>query len=742
MAIIKNKFLFYQLEDTFLADLAVENKISQQSIAFIKDKKYIWSHGVTYHCDFDASDINGAIEALQAGKLDKTVTINDVPVEEIKEAGETVGYSFTLTKENIGLGNVDNTADADKPISTATQTALDAKLSTDTTINGVAAVGDAANGWTFTLTKADLGLGNVDNTSDADKPVSIATQAALDLKVNTADVKSSLQAVAADGATAEEIAAANENRNKPINTIAVEAAIAAENTEIKGIIGTLPADAESVVDLINNISSAGEIAVYDENGDQVNAIHADGTDYVLKQGETTIATMNFAIDSVTEGGEVVTGSMDGGVYSEEGDDIFLKLNIRNSDPIYIPADALVDVYTTQTNATQVQLTINDNVISAAIVAGSITKTELSAAVVTEIENATSAIAILNGDASTEGSVAKAITDAKGELIGTNEDEAGASTIYGANKAAAAAQAAADLKVNTDDVQSAIVAAGNEGRELPVNSIAVESAIAGKLDRSEIFKNGVFDTSVTKANGTTARILNESDGGGCFITDGTANVKAYVGVNEGGASGGLFAQLYAKDSTTNVGARLNVSDTGIFYTNGKTNGSFAAGDELVVKSNLTGLATESYVDTAVEGVNSANEAALAQKADIDDVVFAAGAGLDSVIAKRTSSTDTATAAGDFAASVGQATEATGNGSFASGIHTTANNIGEAAVGIYNSSFTGESASAQTTFSVGIGVQGAPANGFEVRKDGAIYLNYSDSYVKLQDILDNEFDWYEA
>ena len=34
------------------------------------------------------------------------------------------------------------------------------------------------------LTKSNIGLGNVDNTSDANKPVSTAQQAALDLKVN------------------------------------------------------------------------------------------------------------------------------------------------------------------------------------------------------------------------------------------------------------------------------------------------------------------------------------------------------------------------------------------------------------------------------------------------------------------------------------------------------------------------------------------------------------------------------
>lgn len=40
----------------------------------------------------------------------------------------------------------------------------------------------------LTLTKTDVGLANVDNTSDADKPVSTATQTALDLKADTADL--------------------------------------------------------------------------------------------------------------------------------------------------------------------------------------------------------------------------------------------------------------------------------------------------------------------------------------------------------------------------------------------------------------------------------------------------------------------------------------------------------------------------------------------------------------------------
>jgi hypothetical protein len=67
--------------------------------------------------------------------------------------GEVLSYSGTqwtnisLTKNNVGLGNVDNTSDANKPVSTATQTALNTKQNTLVsgtnikTVNGSSIVG-------------------------------------------------------------------------------------------------------------------------------------------------------------------------------------------------------------------------------------------------------------------------------------------------------------------------------------------------------------------------------------------------------------------------------------------------------------------------------------------------------------------------------------------------------------------------------------------------------------------------
>ncbi|MFM7984195.1 MAG: hypothetical protein ACKPKO_33220, partial [Candidatus Fonsibacter sp.] len=65
----------------------------------------------------------------------------------------------------VGLGNVDNTADASKPVASATQSALDLKapLASPTFTGTVSGI-----------TKAMVGLGNVDNTTDASKPISSA----------------------------------------------------------------------------------------------------------------------------------------------------------------------------------------------------------------------------------------------------------------------------------------------------------------------------------------------------------------------------------------------------------------------------------------------------------------------------------------------------------------------------------------------------------------------------------------
>jgi len=90
----------------------------------------------------------------------------------------------THDKASVGLGNVDNTSDLSKPISTATQTALNAKEGT--LAAGLSTQYYRGDKTWATLDKAAVGLANVDNTSDANKPVSTAQQTALNLKANLA----------------------------------------------------------------------------------------------------------------------------------------------------------------------------------------------------------------------------------------------------------------------------------------------------------------------------------------------------------------------------------------------------------------------------------------------------------------------------------------------------------------------------------------------------------------------------
>lgn len=58
------------------------------------------------------------------------------------EEGGTNATSAGTAKTNLGMGNVDNTTDANKPVSTAQQTALNAKVPTTRTVNSKALSSD------------------------------------------------------------------------------------------------------------------------------------------------------------------------------------------------------------------------------------------------------------------------------------------------------------------------------------------------------------------------------------------------------------------------------------------------------------------------------------------------------------------------------------------------------------------------------------------------------------------------
>lgn len=95
----------------------------------------------------------------------------------------------TLVKGDVGLGFVDNTSDLNKPISTAVQAALSLLSNVDNTSDLNKPVSIATQ-QVFDMIRTSIS--NVDNTSDLNKPISTVTQIELDKKVTIAqlDLKS------------------------------------------------------------------------------------------------------------------------------------------------------------------------------------------------------------------------------------------------------------------------------------------------------------------------------------------------------------------------------------------------------------------------------------------------------------------------------------------------------------------------------------------------------------------------
>jgi hypothetical protein len=177
-------------------------------------------------------------------KLAKTDTIglrNGINARATISSPTFTGTVSGISKTMVGLANVDNTTDLLKPISTATQTALDLKLNKTDTLalsnrintklaktdtiglrNGINARATISSP-TFTgtvsgINKTMVGLGNVDNTTDLLKPISTATQTAIDLKLNKTDTLALSNRINSKLAKADTVALSNRINTKLAKT--------------------------------------------------------------------------------------------------------------------------------------------------------------------------------------------------------------------------------------------------------------------------------------------------------------------------------------------------------------------------------------------------------------------------------------------------------------------------------------------------------------------------------------------
>lgn len=123
--------------------------------------------------------ISELAEATNLSESDVLAGVNAATTRKFSLARLKAFFFAALTKADVGLGNVANvlqySAD-NKP----TPAELGAVPETRT-VNGHPLSENV------TVTKSDVGLNNVDNTSDANKPVSTAQQAAIDAAVQEAE---------------------------------------------------------------------------------------------------------------------------------------------------------------------------------------------------------------------------------------------------------------------------------------------------------------------------------------------------------------------------------------------------------------------------------------------------------------------------------------------------------------------------------------------------------------------------
>lgn len=126
-------------------------------------KKFNARHGMSVgSTPIDVIDSSGLISSASIPNLDAakitsgTIDAARLPSYVDSVAGKT--GTVTLAKADVGLGSVDNTSDAAKPVSTETQTALDLKANL---------ASPTFTGTVSGITAAMVGLADVENKSSA-----------------------------------------------------------------------------------------------------------------------------------------------------------------------------------------------------------------------------------------------------------------------------------------------------------------------------------------------------------------------------------------------------------------------------------------------------------------------------------------------------------------------------------------------------------------------------------------------
>ena len=290
----------------------------------------------------DSSSLSGKQDKLTAGA---NITISDTNEISATNTTYTAGTNIAiseaneisvtgLTKSSVGLGNVDNTSDANKPISTATKTALDEKQDVD---NLVIAFSETPTDTKYPSEKLVYdSIENVHNTVDGE----LATKANEDATNITGDNVTKwkevleIDVLEADLGTKQNIAIDITG----ITAKTVENALAELNTGLSGKQATIKAGdnisigSDGVTINVSGVVPEATKATQDGNGNTISSWYATTGDLESKQNKL-VEGANISIDAGTN--EIsVTGIVPGAQVAGMADQATADGNGKNIAETY------------------------------------------------------------------------------------------------------------------------------------------------------------------------------------------------------------------------------------------------------------------------------------------------------------------------------------------------------------------------------------------------------------------------